>query len=144
MTEWENNHKVTCDECIHSIFSYDFVDELPFRINVKCKLGYETDYRVPYSTYWDCEYFVEWTFLNIIKNAIKKLFKNRCITMTEITVDSRLIIFCIILLLWAFGWGVYLQAQYNIAAIEIPDNAVYCVLGLIIGGITVHLMEDLK
>ena len=59
--------------------------------------------------------------------------------MTEITVDSRLIIFCILLLLWVFGWGVYLQAQYNIAAIEIPDNAVCCVLGLIIGGITAHL-----
>ena len=59
--------------------------------------------------------------------------------MTKITIDSRLILFCIILLLWAFCWGVYLQAQYNISAIEIPDNAVYGVLGLIIGGSTVRL-----
>lgn len=59
--------------------------------------------------------------------------------MTKITIDSRLILFCIILLLWAFCWGVYLQAQYNISAIEIPDNAVYGVLGLIIGVITAHL-----
>ena len=59
--------------------------------------------------------------------------------MTEITIDSRLIILCILLLLWAFRWGVSLQSQYNIGAIEIPDNVVYCVLGLIIGGISVHL-----
>lgn len=59
--------------------------------------------------------------------------------MTKITIDSRLIIFCIFLLLWAFTWGVYLQAQYNINSIEIPDNVVYCVLGLIIGGSTVRL-----
>ena len=59
--------------------------------------------------------------------------------MTEITIDSGLIIFCILLLLWAFSWGVYLQSQYNIGSIEIPDNVVYCVLGLIIGGISVHL-----
>ena len=44
-----------------------------------------------------------------------------------------------ILLLWAFTWGVYLQAQYNINSIEIPDNVVYCVLGLIMGGSTVRL-----
>lgn len=59
--------------------------------------------------------------------------------MTEITIDSRLILFCIFLLLWAFCWGVYLQSKYNIGSIEIPDNAVYCVFGLIIGVITAHL-----
>ena len=59
--------------------------------------------------------------------------------MTEITIDSRLILFCIILLLWAFSLGVYLQFRYNIGSIEIPDNALYCVLGLIMGGITVRL-----
>lgn len=59
--------------------------------------------------------------------------------MTEITIDWRLILCSMILLLWAFTWGVYLQAQYNINSIEIPDNVVYCVLGLIIGGISVHL-----
>lgn len=59
--------------------------------------------------------------------------------MTEITIDSRLILFCIFLLLWAFGWGVYLQSKYNIGSIEIPDNVVYCVFWLIIGVITAHL-----
>ena len=59
--------------------------------------------------------------------------------MTEITIDWRLILCSMILLLWAFTWGVYLQAQYNINSIEIPDNVVYCVLGLIMGGSTVRL-----
>ena len=59
--------------------------------------------------------------------------------MTEITIDWRLILCSMILLLWAFTWGVYLQAHYNINSIEIPDNVVYCVLGLIMGGSTVRL-----
>lgn len=57
----------------------------------------------------------------------------------KITIDLRLIIFCIFLLLWAFGLGVYLQAHYNIGAIEIPDNVICFVLGLFIGGIITHL-----
>ena len=59
--------------------------------------------------------------------------------MTEITIDSRLILFCILLLIWAFIWGVYLQSEYNISSIEIPTNSIYAVLGLIMGAITVHL-----
>ena len=59
--------------------------------------------------------------------------------MTEITIDLRLILFCVFLLLWAFGCGVCLQAYYNIGAIEIPDNVIYFVLGLVIGGIIIHL-----
>lgn len=77
MSEWENNHKVTCSECLHSVIHNRWVDELPFRYDITCKLKHETDYRIPYSEHWDCEDFVEWTFLNIIKNAIKKLFKKR-------------------------------------------------------------------
>ena len=77
MNEWENNHKVTCNECIHSFFSYNFVDELPFRINVECKLGYETDYRVPYSEHWDCKDYEEWTVWKSFKRRTKELIHKR-------------------------------------------------------------------
>lgn len=75
MTEWEYNHKVTCNNCIHSIVSCDFVDGLGFRTDVKCELGYETDYRIPFKEYWDCKEYEEWTYLKAIIKIIKKVFK---------------------------------------------------------------------
>ena len=64
--------------------------------------------------------------------------------MTEINVDSKLIIFFIFLLLWVFSLGVILQATYNITSISIPipDNAIYCILGLIIGAIATSFYHN--
>lgn len=75
MTEWVNNHKVTCSECLYSRVHEMWLDGVPFTINVTCSLGYETDYRVPYAEYWDCEYFEKWTLFKSIKRKIKQLIK---------------------------------------------------------------------
>ena len=75
MSEWKNNHKVTCNRCIYSIVSCDFVDGLAFRTDIKCELGHETDYRIPFEEHWDCKDYEEWTYLKAIVHTIKKLFK---------------------------------------------------------------------
>jgi len=73
MSGWENNHKVTCSECLHSVTHVRWVDELPFRYDITCKLEHETDYRVPYSEYWDCKDYEKWTMWESLKKRIKKL-----------------------------------------------------------------------
>ena len=74
MTEkWVNNHKVTCSKCLYVQTIVFYEDELPFRCDEKCLLGYETDYRVPFIEYWDCEHYVKY---NILKRIWFKL-KNK-------------------------------------------------------------------
>ena len=75
MSEWKNNHKVTCSDCLHSVTHVRWVDELPFRYDTTCRLKHETDYHVPYDKRWDCKDYEEWTYLKAIVNTIKKLFK---------------------------------------------------------------------
>ena len=72
--EYTNNHKVTCSECLHVEMHYRWVDELPFRCDETCKLGYETDYRVPFNLEWNCPYFETYTMYKSLKQKIKELY----------------------------------------------------------------------
>lgn len=71
MTEWINNHKVTCSECLNVKTLVHWEDGLPFRFDEICLLGYETDYRVPYKEYWDCKHFVKYNILKMIWFKLK-------------------------------------------------------------------------
>lgn len=77
MTKWENNHKVTCSECLYSIIHSTWIDELPFRYDITCKLKHETDYRVPYAEHWDCKDYEEWTIWKSLKMKTKELIHRK-------------------------------------------------------------------
>ena len=66
--------------------------------------------------------------------------------MTEIDVNWRLGLCFAFLLVWCFGWGVYLQAKYNISAIDIPitDNMVYAFLGFVVGVTGYRIVEMVR
>ena len=71
MTEWVNNHKVTCNDCLYVETLVFFEDGLPFRLDEKCLLGYETDYKVPYKEHWDCEHYVKYNIFKKIWFRLK-------------------------------------------------------------------------
>lgn len=77
MSKWENNHKVTCSECLHSVIHVRWVDELPFRYDITCRLNHETDYHVPYAEKWDCEDYEEWSIWKSLKRKAKELVYRR-------------------------------------------------------------------
>lgn len=77
MSEWEYNHKVTCSECLHSVTHVRWVDELPFRYDITCRLKHETDYHVPYVEEWDCKDYEDWTIWKSLKRRIKELIRRR-------------------------------------------------------------------
>ena len=75
MSEWENNHKVTCSKCLHSVAHNRCVDGLLFRYDITCRLKHETDYSISYLVYWDCKDYEEWTIWKSLKRRVKEFIR---------------------------------------------------------------------